>query len=69
MDIAMLLGTALSVQGRILGDKSFSDFPEVAAKLQSMGLASKANQLLVVSVGSTALLVTTKTSVASLSDI
>jgi hypothetical protein len=68
MDAAMLLGTALSVQGRIVGDKSFSD-PEVAAKLQSLGLASKANQLLVVSVGSTALLVTTKTSVASLSVI
>ena len=61
-DLAPLLGTALSVRGTIAGDKSFSDFPEVVAKLRSMDLASKATQLLVVSVGSPALLITTKTS-------
>lgn len=60
-ELAPILGMGIRAQGKIITNKSFSDFPDVVAELRALNLASSANQLLIVSVGTTALLVTTKT--------
>lgn len=60
-ELAPLLAMGIRAQGKIIADKSFSDFPDVTARLLALNLASSANQLLIVSVGRPALLVTTKT--------
>ncbi len=59
-ELAPLLDIAVQATGQIVTDKSFMDFPDVVKRLEQLGMSSIANQLLMVSVGRTALLITTK---------
>lgn len=55
-----VLAMAIDIKGSIIAAKSFSEFPYIAQQIINLKLTSSSNQLLVVDVGETALLVTTK---------
>jgi hypothetical protein len=56
---ASVISKAIDIKGKIIAAKNFRDFPEVTNAIIKLNLQTRANQLLVVNVGQTALVVTT----------